>query len=154
MHESLKVFCNRGTSGIDGSSSTAVGASIHNPEPTLLITGDLSFFYDSNALWNHHIRPDFRIILINNGGGGIFRILPGKEDSEEFETFFETHHDLSAEHLANMYGFEYFKAENEMELIGDLQNLYGPSQKPRILEVTTPRVLNNKILLGYFDFIS
>ncbi|RIV45958.1 2-succinyl-5-enolpyruvyl-6-hydroxy-3-cyclohexene-1-carboxylic-acid synthase [Flagellimonas pelagia] len=154
MHESLKVFCNRGTSGIDGSSSTAVGASIHNPEPTLLITGDLSFFYDSNALWNNHIRPDFRIILINNGGGGIFRILPGKEDTVEFETFFETHHGLSAEHLANMYGFEYFKAENEMELIDNLQHLYDPSQKPRILEIFTPRDLNNKILLGYFDFIS
>ncbi|MEZ4811326.1 MAG: 2-succinyl-5-enolpyruvyl-6-hydroxy-3-cyclohexene-1-carboxylic-acid synthase [Allomuricauda sp.] len=99
MHRSLKVYCNRGTSGIDGSTSTAVGASIHADGPTLLITGDLSFLYDSNGLWNAHIRQDFRIIIINNSGGGIFRILPGKEDTEEFSTFFETHHSLVMEDL-------------------------------------------------------
>jgi 2-succinyl-5-enolpyruvyl-6-hydroxy-3-cyclohexene-1-carboxylic-acid synthase len=154
MHESLKVFCNRGTSGIDGSSSTAVGASVHYPEPTLLITGDLSFFYDSNALWNQYIRPDFRIILINNGGGGIFRILPGKEETEEFTTYFETHHSLTAEHLAKMYGFEYDRVENEAEVLQNMESFYEPSAKPKILEIITPRELNNKILLGYFDFIS
>ncbi|TFG72298.1 MAG: 2-succinyl-5-enolpyruvyl-6-hydroxy-3-cyclohexene-1-carboxylic-acid synthase, partial [Flavobacteriales bacterium] len=99
LHPSLKVFSNRGTSGIDGSTSTAIGAAYYCKEPTLLITGDLSFFYDSNALWNSYIRPDFRIILINNGGGGIFRILPGKEDTEKFETFFETTHHLNASQL-------------------------------------------------------
>ena len=154
MDESLKVYCNRGTSGIDGSTSTAVGASIHNEEPTLLITGDLSFFYDSNALWNNYIRPDFRIILINNSGGGIFRILPGKEDTEEFETFFETHHGLTAEQLSAMYGFEYIKAKNSEQLVNGLKNFYETSGKPKILEVFTPRKENNKILLGYFDFIS
>nr|WP_297787868.1 2-succinyl-5-enolpyruvyl-6-hydroxy-3-cyclohexene-1-carboxylic-acid synthase [uncultured Allomuricauda sp.] len=154
MDESLKVFCNRGTSGIDGSTSTAVGSSIHGEEPTLLLTGDLSFFYDSNALWNKYIRPDFRVVLINNSGGGIFRILPGKEDTEEFETFFETCHHLSSKHLADMYGFEHISVENENELEDAFQEFYSKSKKPKILEVATPRVLNNKILLGYFDFIS
>jgi 2-succinyl-5-enolpyruvyl-6-hydroxy-3-cyclohexene-1-carboxylate synthase len=154
MDASLKVFCNRGTSGIDGSTSTAVGASIHTEEPTLLITGDLSFFYDSNGLWNAHIRPNFRIILINNSGGGIFRILPGKEDTAEFSTFFETYHDFTAEHLAQMYGLEYLKADNKDELTEGLSNFYTTSLKPKILEISTPRLLNNKILLGYFDFIS
>ncbi len=154
MGASLNVFCNRGTSGIDGSTSTAVGASIHTEEPTLLITGDLSFFYDSNGLWNAHIRPNFRIILINNSGGGIFRILPGKEDTAEFSTFFETYHDFTAEHLAQMYGLEYLKADNEDELTEGLSNFYTTSLKPKILEISTPRLVNNKILLGYFDFIS
>ncbi len=154
LDESLQVFCNRGTSGIDGTTSTAVGSSIYSKEPTVLLTGDLSFFYDSNALWNKYMRPDFRIVLINNSGGGIFRILPGKEDTEEFETFFETSHDLSAEHLAEMYGFEHIHAKNEAELDEALQKLYAKSDRPKILEVATPRVLNNKILLGYFDFIS
>jgi 2-succinyl-5-enolpyruvyl-6-hydroxy-3-cyclohexene-1-carboxylate synthase len=154
LDESLQVFCNRGTSGIDGTTSTAVGSSIYSKEPTVLLTGDLSFFYDSNALWNRYMRPDFRIVLINNAGGGIFRILPGKEDTEEFETFFETSHYLSAEHLAEMYGFEHISAENEAELDEALQKLYVKSDRPKILEVATPRVLNNKILLGYFDFIS
>src|SRR5680860_1888307 len=87
-----RQFCNRGTSGIDGCTSTAVGSSIYAENPTLLISGDLSFFYDSNGLWNNYVRPDFRIILINNNGGGIFRILPGKEDTENFQRFFETAH--------------------------------------------------------------
>jgi len=154
MDKSLKVFCNRGTSGIDGTTSTAVGSSIFSEDPTLLLTGDLSFFYDSNALWNKYMRPDFRIVLINNSGGGIFRILPGKEDTEEFETFFETSHELTAKHLAEMYGFEHITAKNEAELEASLQDFYMDSNKPKILEVATPRVLNNKILLGYFDFIS
>ncbi|MDF0716472.1 2-succinyl-5-enolpyruvyl-6-hydroxy-3-cyclohexene-1-carboxylic-acid synthase [Muricauda sp. 334s03] len=154
MDRSLQVFCNRGTSGIDGTTSTAVGSSIYSEQPTLLLTGDLSFFYDSNALWNKYIRQDFRIVLINNSGGGIFRILPGKEDTEEFETFFETSHGLSAKHLAEMYGFEHICAKNEAELEDALEGFYSESDKPKILEVATPRVLNNKILLGYFDFIS
>jgi 2-succinyl-5-enolpyruvyl-6-hydroxy-3-cyclohexene-1-carboxylate synthase len=154
MHPSLKVFCNRGTSGIDGSTSTAVGASIFAEEPTLLITGDLSFFYDSNALWNAHMRPDFRIILINNSGGGIFRILPGNEDTGEFSTFFETHHGHTAEHLAKMYGFSYQKVDDEAQLKNGLTGFYDASGSPKILEVSTPRLLNDKILLGYFDFIS
>ena len=69
LDTSVKVFCNRGTSGIDGSTFTAIGASLISDSPTLLISGDLSFFYDSNALWNNYLRKDFRIILINNGEG-------------------------------------------------------------------------------------
>ena len=76
-----KVNCNRGTSGIDGSTSTAVGASVKSIAPTLLITGDLSFFYDANGLWSSHIKPDFRIIVVNNKGGGIFKILPGYKNN-------------------------------------------------------------------------
>ena len=154
MDPSLEVYCNRGTSGIDGSTSTAVGASIYFNKPTILITGDLSFFYDSNGLWNRYIRPDFRIILINNSGGGIFRILPGFEETEEFSTFFETSHQQNAEHLAQMFQFEYLKAGNEKELGHALKNVYEPSQRPKILEIFTPREANNKILLSYFDFIS
>lgn len=154
MRESLKVYCNRGTSGIDGSTSTALGASIHNDLPTLLITGDLSFFYDSNGLWNNYIRSDFRIILINNSGGGIFRILPGSEETKEFATFFETAHGHNAEHLARMYQFEYLKASNMGQLKEHLETFYKASERPKILEVATPRQENDQILLNYFDFIS
>ncbi len=153
-HPSVKMFCNRGTSGIDGSTSTAIGASIFSKEPTLLITGDLSFFYDSNALWNEHIRSDFRILLINNGGGGIFRILPGQEDTPNFETYFETVQNLDAKHLCNLYGFEHTKASGPKELEDRLKFFYKESDKPKLLEICTPRLLNNKILLGYFDFLS
>lgn len=154
LDPTLRVFCNRGTSGIDGSTSTAIGASLNGEVPTLLITGDLSFFYDSNALWNDYIREDFGIILINNGGGGIFRILPGKEDSDNFERFFETKHDLNAKSLCTMYGLDYRDAKDSESLRKEFQNFYEVSDKPRLLEVFTPRLLNNKILMDYFHFLS
>jgi hypothetical protein len=82
---SISVTC--GTSGIDGSTSTAIGAAVASKIPTVLITGDIGFLYDSNALWNQYIPKNFKIILINNGGGGIFRILPGHEENAVFNTF-------------------------------------------------------------------
>lgn len=154
LHPSVKVFCNRGTSGIDGSTSTAVGASFYNDKPTLLITGDLSFLYDSNGLWNNYIRSDFKIILINNSGGGIFRILPGREDSENFEKYFETVQNQDVTHLCKMFGIEHFKVNNEKKLKTFLPEFFQQKTGPSLLEVHTPRILNDKILIGYFDFIS
>lgn len=154
MNPKVKVFCNRGTSGIDGSTSTAVGASIYHKDPTLLITGDLSFLYDSNGLWNDYIRSDFKIILINNGGGGIFRILPGREDSPNFERYFETVQNRDVSHLCKMFGIEHFVVENKKCLEKILPEFFHKKTGPSLLEVNTPRILNDKILLGYFDFIS
>ncbi|MBU2905716.1 2-succinyl-5-enolpyruvyl-6-hydroxy-3-cyclohexene-1-carboxylic-acid synthase [Arenibacter algicola] len=154
LEPSIRVFCNRGTSGIDGSTSTAIGASIYDSNPTLLITGDLSFLYDSNGLWNNYIKPNFRIIVINNGGGGIFRILPGKEETDNFNTFFETTHKLKIQSIADMYNIEFESVSNKIDLIKALGNFYKESEKPKILEIKTPRILNDNILLSYFDFIS
>lgn len=153
-HPGLKVFCNRGTSGIDGSVSTAVGASVHEVYPTLLITGDLSLLYDSNGLWNNYLRADFRIIVINNQGGGIFRILPGRQDTTAFETFFETVQDLDLSKLCELYHLEHEVAGTEKELLEALATFYKPSGNPKLLEIRTPRLLNNNILLAYFDFLS
>ncbi len=154
MDPSLHIYCNRGTSGIDGSTSTAMGAAVHYKNPTVLLTGDLSFFYDSNGLWNNYVRNDFRIILINNGGGGIFRILPGFEETKDFSTFFETQHDHSAEQLAKMYRFDYDCVKDASDLRKSLVKFYGESKAPKLLEIRTPTAVNNKILLDYFDFIS
>ena len=148
------VYCNRGTSGIDGSTSTAVGASVHYKAPTLLISGDLSFLYDINGLWNNYIRPDLRIVVVNNGGGGIFRILPGKEDSPEFEQFFETPQNQSLQSICEAYGLEYYEAEDEEGLVDQLSHFYATSSLPKLLDIRTPRTLNDKILLGYFEFLS
>ncbi|MEP0211904.1 MAG: 2-succinyl-5-enolpyruvyl-6-hydroxy-3-cyclohexene-1-carboxylic-acid synthase [Cellulophaga sp.] len=154
LKNTLKVYCNRGTSGIDGCTSTAVGASIYNKKPTLLVTGDLSFLYDSNALWNNYVKPNFRIIVINNSGGGIFRILPGQEETENYKTYFETAHNLEISNLCTMYGVDYKLAEDEQTLKQHLEDFYNESDKAKLLEVKTPRIINNKILLSYFDFIS
>ncbi len=148
-----EVYCNRGTSGIDGSTSTAIGCAVASQKQTVFITGDLSFFYDSNALWNNYIPNSFRIIVINNQGGGIFRILPGHKNTDNFDYFFETKHNLTAVQLSDMYGFEYIKANNQQELDLGLVDFFKPSQQPKLLEVFTPRTMNDDILLNYFDFI-
>ncbi len=149
IEPTVSVFCNRGTSGIDGSISTAIGAAVANPQQTILITGDISFLYDSNGLWNNYIPKNFKIILINNGGGGIFRILPGHDETPVFNTFFETSHCLTAENLAKMYQFDYHIASSEESLSLKLKEFYL-IEKPAILEIFTPTKLNNEILLNYF----
>ncbi|QOG00894.1 2-succinyl-5-enolpyruvyl-6-hydroxy-3-cyclohexene-1-carboxylic-acid synthase [Flavobacterium sp. MDT1-60] len=147
---SIEVFCNRGTSGIDGSTSTAIGAAVGSQKQNVFITGDISFLYDSNALWNSFIPKNFKIILINNGGGGIFRILPGHEEKPVFNTYFETSHHLTAEHLAKMYQFDYLTASDTESLETRIDNLYSQNDKPVILEIFTPTVVNDVILKQYF----
>lgn len=146
----IEVYCNRGTSGIDGSTSTAIGAAVASEKQTVFITGDISFLYDSNALWNDYIPKKFKIIVLNNGGGGIFRILPGHEETPVFNTFFETSHCLTAENLAKMYGFDYSIASDKSSLESNLKAFYTQNEKPSILEVFTPTLENDKILLQYF----
>ncbi len=150
LDETIEVFCNRGTSGIDGSTSTAIGAAYAINKPTVLITGDISFFYDSNALWNQYIPKNFKIILINNSGGGIFRILPGHKEERTFNQFFETSHNLTAIKLAEMFGFNYQNVNTSLELEAQLKTFFTDNTKPNLLEITTPEKLNNKILLEYF----
>jgi len=143
-------FCNRGTSGIDGSTSTAVGASHITNKPTLLVTGDLSFLYDSNGLWNNYIKPNLRILVVNNGGGGIFRFIPGPSDTEELETFFEARHELNVKPLAEMYGLDYVLAEDEESLKKGFSQLFADNKKAMILEVKTPNKENASVLKSYF----
>ncbi|WP_073583785.1 2-succinyl-5-enolpyruvyl-6-hydroxy-3-cyclohexene-1-carboxylic-acid synthase [Flavobacterium cucumis] len=154
LDSSLQVFCNRGTSGIDGSTSTAIGAALASDLPTILITGDISFLYDSNALWNNYIPKNFKIILLNNSGGGIFRILPGHQETETFNRYFETSHQLNASHLANMYGLDYFEANDETSLQQQYSAFLNQNEKPSILEIFTPEKVNNGILLAFFSQLS
>lgn len=153
IHDSAEVFCNRGTSGIDGSTSTAVGAGYASKLPTIFITGDLSFFYDSNALWNNYIPNNFKIIVVNNGGGGIFRILPGEKDSKLFDTFFETKHNLTAKQLSEMYGFKYQTIDKKEDLAENVNIFFSKNDGPALLEIFTPSNLNDKVLLDYFKCI-
>ena len=148
----IETYCNRGTSGIDGSTSTAVGAAYASEEQTILITGDLSFFYDSNGLWNKEIPADFRIILVNNSGGGIFKIIPGPSSTNAIQ-YFETPHCLTAEHLAKTYGFEYRKAYSTETVDDSLNGFFDASEKPKILEIFTPSQENDRILKSYFKHL-
>ena len=153
LDKSIEVFCNRGTSGIEGSTSTAIGAAYVSKNPTVFITGDLSFLYDSNGLWNNYIPDNFKIIVINNEGGGIFRILPGDKNSENFKTYFETRHHLTAEHICKMYDFDYSSVTDEASLENSLNSFFKKSNTPKLLEIFTPSEVNDKVLLDYFKFI-
>ncbi|KIO52460.1 2-succinyl-5-enolpyruvyl-6-hydroxy-3-cyclohexene-1-carboxylic-acid synthase [Flavobacterium hibernum] len=150
IDNSIEVFCNRGTSGIDGSTSTAIGAAVGSNKQGVFVTGDISFLYDSNALWNSYVPKNFKIILINNGGGGIFRILPGHEEKPVFNTYFETSHHLTAEYLAKMYGFNYLTASDETALKIGIDALYSQNETPSILEIFTPTLVNDVVLKQYF----
>lgn len=153
IDNSIEVFCNRGTSGIDGSTSTAIGAAVGSEKQTIFVTGDISFLYDSNALWNSYIPKNFKIILVNNGGGGIFRILPGHQEKPVFNTYFETSHKLTAEHLAKMYGLNYFTAHDVPSLENGINSLYDSNEAPCILEIFTPTTENDLILKQYFKYL-
>jgi 2-succinyl-5-enolpyruvyl-6-hydroxy-3-cyclohexene-1-carboxylate synthase len=145
-----EVFCNRGTAGIDGSTATAMGAAQINPKQTVLITGDLSFFYDINGLWNNYIPQDTRIIVINNQGGGIFRILPGDKDTPKYDTYFETVHNRNARNVAKSFGLGYKRVQTKWGLKQALKTFLKPGGKAKILEIYTPRKTNNVVLLNYF----
>ena len=152
IDSTIETYCNRGTSGIDGSTSTAIGAAYTSEEQTTLITGDLSFFYDSNGLWNKEIPKDFRIILVNNSGGGIFKIIPGPSSTNAIQ-YFETPHCLTAEYLAKTYGFEYRKAYSTETVDDSLNGFFDASEKPKILEIFTPSQENDRILKSYFKHL-
>ena len=148
------MLANRGTSGIDGSTSTAIGSSLQNDSPVLLVTGDLSFFYDVNALWNKHIPKNFRIIIVNNSGGGIFKILPGFEENNLFSEFIETQHNLSARLIAKMFNFSYTRVSTKFGLNLNLRTFFKNSKKPKILEIKTSSMKSTKILKDYFRYLS
>ncbi len=147
----VSCWGNRGTSGIDGSTSTAIGHAFASTYPNLLISGDVSFFYDSNAWWNSYISPDFRAIVLNNGGGGIFRLINGPEKGGILERFQETPHALSAEKLAELHGIAYQKADDESQLKKSLSDFFHPSERAKILEVFTPRIQNADIWKSYLE---
>ena len=152
IKDAVTIFCNRGTSGIDGSTSTAIGAAFANKKQTIFITGDLSFFYDSNGLWNTNIPASFRIIIVNNSGGGIFKIIPGPGTTNAAE-YFTTPHCLTAEHLCKMHQFEYQKAYSKETVSKELNGFFETSLKPKILEIFTPSAENDLILKTYFKHI-
>lgn len=147
------VYCNRGTSGIDGCTSTAMGFAIRNKKQTVLVTGDLSFFYDINGLWNNYIPPYTRIIIFNNEGGDIFKIIPGPSSTNALDEFILTKHHKNAEFLAKHFGFSYTKVDDEDTLQRVLDNFFKPDSAPKILEVDTSEIENAEILKGYFEYL-
>jgi 2-succinyl-5-enolpyruvyl-6-hydroxy-3-cyclohexene-1-carboxylate synthase len=147
---SFQFDSNRGTSGIDGSLSTAAGAAFASERLTVLITGDLGFFYDSNALWNKHIPANLKIIVINNEGGGIFRFIDGPSDTGLLEPFFEARHQTSARYIAEAFGADYHLATDKASLTEQLGSFFEPSDRVAVLEIKSPARKSAEVLKCYF----
>lgn len=148
------TWSNRGTSGIDGSSSTAVGAAAASPDKDfVLITGDVAFHYDKNAFWTETPVENLKVIIINNGGGGIFRIIPGPDKIAEREIFIETSMATNAEHIAVHYGWNYLVVKDEQHLEGTLKKFFAPTSKKTILEIFTDANQNPLVLEQYWKFL-
>ena len=120
---------------------------------TTLITGDLSFFYDSNGLWNQYLNGNLKIIIVNNSGGGIFRFIEGPNTVPEFEQFIETAQQYNAEGIAQTFGLNYHAAHNDNELDEGLEALFSSNKKAGILEIFTPRTVNDTLLKNYFNHL-
>jgi 2-succinyl-5-enolpyruvyl-6-hydroxy-3-cyclohexene-1-carboxylate synthase len=142
--------CNRGVSGIDGSTSTAIGASVACPVTTLLITGDMSAQYDIGALALKQVSPRFKMIVINNGGGGIFRFIKSTSQLPELDEYFACQTNLALAQLAEGFGFDYYNASNENELKRNLKLFVNKNDKPAILCINTPANESATILKNYF----
>ena len=149
------VYCNRGVNGIEGSLSTAAGFSCVTDENVFCVIGDLSVFYDQNALWNRNLRGNLRILLLNNGRGGIFNLLKGLEESPARDQFVAAEHHTSAEGICQQNNITYLKAENLDEMQQSIDTLlYIESERPVLLEVFTDPAEDERVFRDYYKSIS
>jgi 2-succinyl-5-enolpyruvyl-6-hydroxy-3-cyclohexene-1-carboxylate synthase len=147
--KNIEVFANRGTSGIDGSTSTAVGSALTTDVPVVLITGDMAFFYDRNALWHNYLPNNLRIVLLNNHGGNIFRLLDGPNRQPELDDYFETKQPLTAKNTAADAGMEYLLCENEEDLLAQLPAFFKQEGQAKLLEIKTDGKANAEVFTAY-----
>lgn len=156
IHKVKEVFANRGTSGIEGSMSTAVGYSVAKEVLTYLLIGDLSFFYDMNALWNKYLSGKLRILVINNGNGQIFNTLGGLQKSEIISDFIAGVHQTSVKAWVEDRGCRYLSAKNRQEfelVIPEFCNEEIIADKPIVLEVFTDADMNTTDLKEFYKHL-
>lgn len=151
LPSSVHVFCNRGTNGIEGSLSTAVGYAAASCRPTFLLIGDLSFFYDMNGLWNKYTENNLRILLNNNSGGEIFYTLPGLNKSEALQDYISASHHTETKAWAEQQGFTYLSANSQEELEKYLPEFTDTeNKKPVLFEVFTTMEQNAEQIRTYY----
>ena len=149
----VEVCCNRGVNGIEGSLSAAIGYATASDKLNFIIIGELSFFYDMNALWCTHFNNNLRILLLNNEGGEIFHTLPGMDKSGgTSRKFITAEHQTSAKGWAEERGFNYLRATNAEEWEEALTTFASPEEnpKPMLLEVMTDKAEDTTLLREYY----
>lgn len=155
LDPSIEVHCNRGTDGIDGCMSTTIGFASETEKLVFLMIGDLTFFYDMNALWNRHLGSNVRILLDNNGGGAIMH-MPNRPEFalEHLPNYISAKHNASAKAWAEDRGFKYIAAHSESEIEAGVKSLCDPdSESPILLEVFSEMLEDTKIIKGYYATI-
>jgi len=143
-NKGVQVFANRGTSGIDGCTSTAVGHALSSKVPNILITGDMAFFYDRNAFWHNYPLPDLHIVVLNNQGGVIFNLIDGPGNLSESDEYFITRQQLSASHLAAEFGFDYLKLDSLRRVKNTLKDFFELKGRTKILEISSNQKLSKE----------
>ena len=131
----LLTLCNRGTSGIEGSLSTALGFARQRAEERhFIVIGDLSFFYDLNALGLPEVGSNVRVLLLNNQRGSIFQSLPTLEMDRLSQRYITAEHQLRAQGWAESCGWEYLSVHEASKLEETMAYFVGPADRPRLLE--------------------
>lgn len=142
----IKVFSNRGTSGIDGCTSTSVGHALTSDNLNVLVTGDMAFFYDRNAFWHNYPLPNLRVLLLNNHGGLIFNMIDGPATQPEAREYFITQQRLSAYHLCQEFGFDHLKLDNKRKLKNYINDFFDIDGRTKILEFESDIQLNRNVM--------
>ncbi len=151
---SIRIYCNRGTNGIEGSLASAIGFASATDKMVYLLVGDLSFFYGLNTLWNISHINNIRILLINNQGGGIFHLLPDSSDCRALDEYVTASHTSSAEKWVEAAGLKYLKATNMEEYLNNLDVFLDETeQSPVLFEVITDNRVNIEEHFMYYKTI-
>ncbi len=149
--ESIVHYCHSGTTTIDGSLSSFIGQSSKCTKLCFAFIGDLSFFYDMNALWNRYVGRNVRILLYNNGGGQTFYWNNAK-DIDTLPLHISAEHRTSAKGWVESLGFRYLSAHNQEEVDSLLPEFVKEDADcPILFEVFTKKDTDAKILLDYYD---
>jgi 2-succinyl-5-enolpyruvyl-6-hydroxy-3-cyclohexene-1-carboxylate synthase len=149
LQKGIRVYSNRGTSGIDGCSSTTVGHCLDNATPNILITGDMAFFYDRNAFWHNYPLPNLRVVVLNNHGGIIFGMIDGPGSLPEAEEYFITRQRLTAKKLCEEFDFDHLLLDSKRKLKNLIKDFFDFDGRTKILELEGDTSVN-KIIFDNF----
>lgn len=150
----INYFSNRGTSGIDGCVSTAAGAAMVSQKLNILLLGDVAFIYDSNGLWNNKLPENLRIIIFDNGGGNIFKLIETGPEAEKIRPFIETPHKVKIKELCAAFDMGYLFAQSTKELENILPDVFKPNRSSVVLHIQTSGDVSAKTFKQYFQYIS
>jgi 2-succinyl-5-enolpyruvyl-6-hydroxy-3-cyclohexene-1-carboxylate synthase len=149
------IYVNRGVNGIEGSLSVAAGMSVVTTDNVFCVVGDLSFFYDQNALWNVNLRGNLRVLLLNNGGGGIFGKFEGLQRSAARNRLVMAQHAACAQGICQQNAIVYLSARTREELAHGLRVLTGKdSDAPILLEVFTDSETDVRVMQDYYKSVT